>query len=69
MHYEQQQEHSKENIPHYSFEKLLFLWGCVKSKLHYPFTVGAGSKPAQMIALCIRVGLEPTPTVTDCYMM
>ena len=32
-------------------------------------TVGAGSKPAQMTALYIRVGLEPTPTVTYCYMM
>ena len=23
----------------------------------------------QMIALCLRVGLEPTPTVIYCYMM
>ena len=43
--------------------------GCVKSKFRCPFAVGAASKPAQMIALCIRVGLEPTPTVTYCYMV
>ena len=24
--------------------------------------VGVGSKPTQMLALCLRVGLEPTPT-------
>ena len=27
-----------------------------------PSTVGAGSKPVQIMGLCIRVGLEPTPT-------
>ena len=41
----------------------------VKSKFRYPFAVGVGSKPTQMIAIRIRVGLEPTPTVTDCNMM
>ena len=43
--------------------------GCVKSKFRYPFAVGVGSKLTQMIAIRIRVGLEPTPTLTYCNRM